>query len=54
MISATDSVGIRTQGQVELETTSRDTYAKVLILSVGSFLGDAAFNLRKKKWTDLS
>lgn len=49
MISATDSVGIRTQGQVELETTSRDTYAKVLILSVGSFLGDAAFNLRKKK-----
>ena len=49
MISATESVAIRTEGQVELETTSRDTYAKVLTLAVGSFLGDAAFTLRKKK-----
>ena len=48
MISATESVAIRTEGQVELETTSRDTYAKVLTLAVGSFLGDAAFTLRKK------
>ena len=48
MISATESVAIRTEGQVELETTSRDTYAKVLTLAVSSFLGDAAFNLRKK------
>jgi hypothetical protein len=49
MISATESVAIRTEGQVELENTSRNTYAKVLTLAVGSFLGDAAFTLRKKK-----
>lgn len=48
MISATESVAIHTEGQVELETTSRDAYAKVLVLSVSSFLGDAVFNLRKK------
>lgn len=47
MISAVESVAIRTEGQVELETTSRDAYAKVLTLAVGSFLGDAAFKLRK-------
>jgi len=43
MISAVESVAIRTEGQVELESTSRDAYAKVLVLAVGSFLGDAAF-----------
>lgn len=48
MISAVESVAIRTEGQVELESTSRDAYAKVLILAVGSFLGDAAFKLKKK------
>ncbi len=48
MISAVESVGIRTEGQVELESTSKDAYAKVLTLAVGSFLGDAAFTLRKK------
>ena len=51
MISAIDSVGIREGGQVELEHTSRDAYAKVLILAVGSFLGDAAFKLKKKNET---
>jgi len=49
MISAVESVAIRTEGQVELESTSRDVYAKVLVLAVGSFLGDAAFHLRNKK-----
>ena len=49
MISAVESVAIRTEGQVELESTSRDAYAKVLILAVGSFLGDAAFKLKKHK-----
>ena len=49
MISAIDSVGIREGGQVELEHTSRDAYTKVLILAVGSFLGDAAFKLKQKK-----
>jgi len=49
MISAVESVAIRTEGQVELESTSRDAYAKVLVLAVGSFLGDAAFRLRNKK-----
>ena len=48
MISAVESVAIRTEGQVELESTSRDAYSKVLILAVGSFLGDAAFKLKKK------
>lgn len=48
MISTVESVAIRTEGQVELESTSRDAYAKVLTLAVGSFLGDAAFKLRKK------
>ena len=48
MISAVESVAIRTEGQVELESSSRDAYAKVLTLAVGSFLGDAAFTLRKK------
>jgi hypothetical protein len=47
MISAVESVAIRTEGQVELENTSRDAYAKVLILAVGSFLGDVAFKLKK-------
>jgi len=47
MISAVESVAIRTEGQVELESTNRDAYAKVLILAVGSFLGDAAFKLKK-------
>ncbi len=49
MISAVESVAIRTEGQVELESTSRDAYAKVLVLAVGSFLGDAAFKLKGKK-----
>lgn len=48
MISAVESVAIRSEGMVELESTSRDAYAKVLILAVSSFLGDAAFTLRKK------
>ena len=51
MISAVESVAIRTEGQVELESTSRDAYAKVLVLAVGSFLGDAAFKLKKKNET---
>ena len=54
MISAVESVAIRTEGQVELETTSRDAYAKVLVLAVGSFLGDAAFKLKKKNETSNS
>lgn len=49
MISAVESVAIKTEGQVELESTSRDAYSKVLILAVGSFLGDAAFKLKNKK-----
>ena len=49
MISAVESVAIKTEGQVELESTSRDAYTKVLVLAVGSFLGDAAFKLRNKK-----
>jgi len=48
MISAVESVAIRSEGMVELESTSRDAYAKVLILAVGSFLGDAAFSLKNK------
>jgi hypothetical protein len=48
MISLVESVAIRTEGQVELESTSRDAYAKVLVLAVGSFLGDVAYNMRKK------
>ena len=51
MISAVESVAIRTEGQVELESTSRDAYAKLLVLAVGSFLGDAAFKLKKKNET---
>ena len=47
MISAVESVAIRTEGQVELESTSRDAYAKVLALSVPSFLGDAAYKMKK-------
>jgi len=48
MISAVESVAIRSEGMVELESTSKEAYAKVLTLAVGSFLGDAAFHLRKK------
>ena len=48
MISAVESVAIGSEGKVELESTSKDAYAKVLILSVSSFLGDAAFKLKKK------
>jgi hypothetical protein len=53
MISAVESVAIRTEGQVELESTSRDAYAKVLVLAVGSFLGDVAFKLKKKNFAEL-
>jgi len=53
MISAVESVAIRTEGQVELESTSRDAYAKILVLAVGSFLGDAAFKLKKKNFDEL-
>jgi hypothetical protein len=49
MISAVESVAIRTEGQVEIDNSSRDAYAKVLVLAVGSFLGDAAFKLKNKK-----
>jgi len=48
MISAVESVSIKTEGQVELESTSRDAYAKVLVLAVSSFLGDAAYALKNK------
>mgnify|MGYP006276489741 CR=1 FL=1 len=48
MISAVESVAIRTEGQVELDHASRDAYAKVLVVAVGSFLGDAAFKLKNK------
>lgn len=48
MISAVESVAIRSEGLVELDNASRDAYSKVLIVSVGSFLGDAAFKLKKK------
>jgi len=54
MISAVESVAIRSEGLVELESTSRDAYAKVLTLAVGSFLGDAAFKLRKSNDSDRS
>lgn len=49
MISAIESVGIRTEGQVELEHTNKDTYAKVLTLAVGSFLGDASYKVLKSR-----
>lgn len=52
MVSAVESVAIRTEGQVELEATSRDAYAKVLTVAVGSFLGDAAFKLKQQKKKD--
>ena len=52
MISAVESVAIRTEGQVELESTSRDAYAKVLALSVTSFLGDAAYKMKKDRKKD--
>ena len=54
MISAVESVAIHTEGKVELESASRDAYAKVLVLAVGSFLGDAAFKLKKKNETSNS
>ena len=49
MISAIESVGIRTEGQVELESTNRDTYARILTLAVGSFLGDASYKMMKSR-----
>lgn len=35
MISAIDFVAIRSEGQVELESTGKEAYAKVLTASVG-------------------
>lgn len=49
MISAVESVAIQTMGRVELESTGRDAYIKVLVLAVTSFLGDAAYHLRKRR-----
>ena len=48
MISLIDSVGISSGSAYELEHSSKDTYSKVLVLAVGSFLGDAAFKLNRK------
>jgi len=53
MISSIDSVAIRSEGQVELESTGKDAYSKVLTVAVGSFLGDAAFKLKKSKRNSL-
>ena len=52
MISAIESVGIRTEGQVELENSSKNAYAQVLLLTTSSFLADAAWQLKniKKTW----
>lgn len=52
MISSIESIGIRTEGQVELESTNKETYAKVLTLAVGPFLGDAAFKVAKSRKKD--
>lgn len=49
MISAIDSVSIRTEGKVELETTSRDTYTEVLSLAVSTFLGDFSYKVIKDR-----
>jgi hypothetical protein len=49
MISAIESVAIRTEGQVELENTNSEAYARVLTLAVGSFLGDAAFKMKQNR-----
>lgn len=49
MISAIESVAIRTEGQVELENTNSEAYARVLTLAVGSFLGDAAFKMNQNR-----
>jgi hypothetical protein len=49
MISAIESVAIRTEGQVELENTNSEAYARVLTLAVGSFLGDAAFKINQNR-----
>ena len=47
MISAVESIGIRTGGMVELENTQRqELYEKVMLLAVSSFLGDAAYALK--------
>ena len=48
MISAIDSVGIREGGMIELENTSKDTYAKVLVVAVSSFLGDGAYRMMRR------
>jgi len=49
MISAVESIGIRTGGMVELENTQRqELYEKVMLLAVSSFLGDAAYALKNK------
>jgi len=53
MISSIDSVAIRSEGQVELESTGKDAYSKILTVAVGSFLGDAAFKLKKSKRSSL-
>ena len=49
MITAIDSVGSRTEGQVELENSSKTAYTRVLILTVSSFAADAAWKLKKIK-----
>ena len=38
MLMAVDSVGVLTQGMVELETTNKDLYEKVLLASLASFV----------------
>jgi hypothetical protein len=52
MISAIESVAIRTEGQVELENTNSEAYARVLAFAVSSFLGDAAFRVKQGRRKD--
>ena len=44
MLAAIESVGIFSNGQVELESQSRDVYGAILVASLSSYITDKSTN----------
>ena len=48
MLTAIESIGIKTEGQVQLKETSRGAYASIAVAVISSFIADSAFNRKHK------
>ena len=48
MLTAIERIGIKTEGQVQLQETSRGAYASIAVAVISSFIADSAFNRKHK------